>query len=202
MSKEKQTPVRLARLTKSQRDFITRRVMTEMKVKLNKKIERHPSVDYLQYAGKYEARLDVHFHGHELSVFADSELDTCVDAKARAERVRKDTELPDVWYRQQYDAGNFTLVHEMPECAIRPKLSIKWTNEAKALKAAQTKAYNTAMRRIKKLHKSRVVLRDELRVDVMEFNKWVYEVLEPELMLTLDGANALERVMAMMPKPL
>ena len=199
-TEEKQVPMRLARLNKGQRDFIRRRAF------LTKKIEKHSSQKYLDFVDKspyHGAGIQVYWSGGEgLKVSNSSSLDVCIDAKEVAERARRGVELPASWYRKEYEAGRFKVTHEMPDCAVRPKLNIKFTNEARALKAAQTKEYNRVVRSVKQLHKSRIVLRDELRVDCMEFNKWVYEVLEPELMLTLDGANALERIMEMMPKPL
>lgn len=116
---------------------------------------------------------------------------TCFNLDKTAESFGTGAELPDSWYFEQYKAGKYKLTAEMQKCYSRPKVSCDFTNEAKALKAAQAKARKD----FKVAYKKQAETLSELRYDVLEFHNWLEDVAKPQIMLSKGDADLLSNLL-------
>ncbi len=183
----------------AQRKYIFERIFKELKDTLNKKYStqiarvdamrnlkyRHGSSKGDEFTSDIKHTSSSEWYKKRLKIYSVPDImkaNVCLDKADINQHIEKSVELPDSWYRTEYDAGNYKLDSVMEPCMSRPKISITWTNEERDLKKAITKE----KRNFKARRKTAMADYSELQLALMEANK-LLDTLADRVMLMGSG---------------
>jgi hypothetical protein len=187
----------MAKLNITQRRYILSQILRQAQEQLEKKYRKAAQAgDGTSFVIRIQNRVpSVEESGLDVRTEYLLRKDTCLSLDRAAAKASKEAYLPDSWYKAEYDAERFTVYTEMEECMSKPRVTIEFHNEAKAIKTLR----NKVRREFGKNYEKQAELLSEARYDVMEFNKWFKKVAVPKTMLVSEGEQLLDELKKSMP---